>query len=58
LIRGGEGTNFSFHWQPKIPDEVIKPAQEGALNVLKAANSVGMKRGVLTSSLAAVSSNH
>ncbi|MEJ6516322.1 MAG: aldehyde reductase [Pseudomonadales bacterium] len=43
--------------QPKNPDEVIKPAREGALNVLKAAQAAGIKRIVLTSSVAAVSSN-
>jgi len=43
--------------QPKDPDELIKPAREGALNVLKAAQAAGIKRVVLTSSVAAVSAN-
>jgi len=43
--------------QPKDPEELIKPAREGALNVLKAAQAAGIKRVVLTSSVAAVSSN-
>ncbi|MFT5691902.1 MAG: dihydroflavonol-4-reductase [Oceanicoccus sp.] len=43
--------------QPKDPDELIKPAREGALNVLAAAQAAGIKRVVLTSSVAAVSSN-
>ncbi|MFT4798531.1 MAG: dihydroflavonol-4-reductase [Candidatus Azotimanducaceae bacterium] len=43
--------------QPKDPEELIKPAREGALNVLKAAQAAGIKRVVLTSSVAAVSGN-
>lgn len=43
--------------QPKDPEELIKPAREGALNVLKAAQAAGIKRVVLTSSVAAVSVN-
>lgn len=40
--------------QPKDPAEVIEPARQGTLNVLSAAKSVGIKRVVLTSSVAAV----
>ena len=43
--------------QPKDPDEIIVPAREGALNVLKAAQAAGIKRVVLTSSVAAVAYN-
>tara|TARA_R110002072_G_scaffold31735_19_gene97790 strand:+ start:33789 stop:34799 length:1011 start_codon:yes stop_codon:yes gene_type:complete len=43
--------------QPKDPNELIIPAREGALNVLKAAQLAGIKKIVLTSSVAAVSSN-
>lgn len=44
--------------QPKNADEVIRPAREGALNALKAANAAGIKRVVLTSSIAAVMFGH
>jgi dihydroflavonol-4-reductase len=40
--------------QPKDADEVIIPAREGALNVLKAAKKLGVSRVVMTSSVAAV----
>ena len=40
--------------QPKDPDELIVPAREGTLRVLKAARDVGARRVVLTSSFAAV----
>jgi nucleoside-diphosphate-sugar epimerase len=43
---------------PKHEDELIKPAKEGTLRVLKAAADAGVKRVVLTSSLAAVSVGH
>jgi dihydroflavonol-4-reductase len=43
--------------QPKDPNELIVPAREGALNVLKAAHAAGIKRVVLTSSVAAVAYN-
>lgn len=39
---------------PKHEDEVIVPARDGALRVLKAARDAGVKRVVLTSSYAAV----
>jgi len=39
---------------PKHEDELIVPAREGALRVLKAARDAGVKRVVLTSSFAAV----
>ncbi len=40
--------------QPKDPDEVIAPAREGTLRVLRAARAAGARRVVLTSSFAAV----
>lgn len=40
--------------QPEDPMEVIEPARQGTLNVLKAAKAAGIKRIVLTSSVAAV----
>lgn len=43
---------------PKHEDELIIPAREGALRVLKAAAAAGVKRVVLTSSFAAVDSGH
>jgi dihydroflavonol-4-reductase len=43
---------------PQHEDELIKPAKEGTLRVLKAAAEAGVRRVVLTSSLAAVSGGH
>jgi nucleoside-diphosphate-sugar epimerase len=40
--------------QPKDPDELIVPAREGTLRVLRAARDGGARRVVLTSSFAAV----
>ena len=39
---------------PKDADEVIRPAREGAVRVLKAAAKAGVKRVVLTSSVVAI----
>ncbi len=39
---------------PKDPDELIRPARDGALRVLRAAKAAGVSRVVLTSSGAAV----
>jgi nucleoside-diphosphate-sugar epimerase len=39
---------------PKDDDEVIRPARDGAVRVLKAARRAGVKRVVLTSSIVAV----
>lgn len=44
--------------QPKDDDELIRPAREGALRVLKAAADAGVTRTVMTSSVAAVSAGH
>ncbi|MBS2539254.1 NAD-dependent epimerase/dehydratase family protein [Catenulispora sp. NF23] len=43
-----------FAQQPDDPDELIIPAREGALRVLRAARDAGARRVVLTSSYAAV----
>ncbi|MFJ9127856.1 NAD-dependent epimerase/dehydratase family protein [Streptomyces sp. NPDC102340] len=40
--------------QPEDPDELIVPAREGTLRVLRAARDAGVRRTVLTSSFAAV----
>ena len=40
--------------QPKDPDELIVPAREGTLRVLRAALRAGASRIVVTSSVAAV----
>lgn len=59
--RAIEGCEYVHHiaspFPPGIPrdeDELIRPAREGALRVLRAARSAGVKRVVLTSSFAAV----
>jgi len=39
---------------PKDPDELVRPAREGTLRVLRAARDAGVRRVVLTSSFAAV----
>jgi len=43
---------------PKHEDELIVPAREGALRVLRAARDAGSKRVVLTSSFAAIAYGH
>jgi dihydroflavonol-4-reductase len=43
---------------PKHEDELIIPAREGALRLLRAAKSAGVKRVVLTSSFAAIGYGH
>ena len=40
--------------QPKDPDELIVPARDGALRVLRASLDAGVQRVVMTSSVAAV----
>ena len=40
--------------QPKNPDELIVPAREGTLRVLRASLSAGVRRVVVTSSVAAI----
>ena len=41
--------------QPKNPDEIITPAREGTLHVLRAAQRAGIRRVIITSSEEAVS---
>jgi dihydroflavonol-4-reductase len=43
---------------PKTDDELVRPAVDGTLRVLRAAAAAGVKRVVLTSSIAAVGSGH
>src|SRR5260370_11344946 len=43
--------------QPKDPDELIVPARDGALRVLRAALEAGVERVAMTSSIAAVRSS-
>ncbi len=43
---------------PKHEDDLIQPAREGTLRVLKAASSANVKRVVMTSSLAAITLGH
>ncbi|MBV8279603.1 MAG: NAD-dependent epimerase/dehydratase family protein, partial [Verrucomicrobia bacterium] len=43
---------------PKHEDELIVPAREGTLRVLRAARDAGVKRVVLTSSFAAIGYGH
>jgi len=43
---------------PKNEDDLIRPAREGALRVLRAARDAGVKRVVLTSSFAAIGYGH
>ncbi len=56
-----EGIDFVQHvaspfpaHQPETADELIIPARDGALRVLEAANAAGVRRVVMTSSVAAV----
>ena len=43
---------------PKHEDELIKPAVDGTLNVLRACSAASVKRVVLTSSIASISTGH
>lgn len=56
-----EGCDYVLHVaspfppkQPKNPDELIVPAREGTLRVLRASLDAGVKRVVVTSSVAAI----
>ena len=60
-----EGCDYVLHvaspFPPSVPKdeaELIRPAREGTLRVLRAARSAGVKRLVLTSSFAAVGYGH
>jgi len=59
--RAVEGCDYVLHVaspfppaQPKDPDELIVPAREGTLRVLKASLDAGAQRVVVTSSIAAI----
>jgi nucleoside-diphosphate-sugar epimerase len=63
--QAAEGCDYVLHVAspfpttlPKHEDELIVPAREGALRVLKAARAGGVKRVVLTSSFAAIGYGH
>ena len=45
-------------YEPKDENELIKPAKEGTLRALRAANKAGIKKIVLTSSIAAIAYGH
>src|SRR5436190_12194665 len=56
-----DGCDFVLHVaspfppaQPKDPDDLIVPARDGALRVLRASLDAGVRRVVLTSSVAAI----
>ena len=60
-----EGAEYVLHvaspfptTQPKDEDELIVPAREGALRVLRAARDAGARRVVMTSSFAAIGYGH
>jgi dihydroflavonol-4-reductase len=60
-----DGSDFVLHVaspyppdEPKNEDEVIVPARDGTLRVLRAARDAGVKRVVLTSSFVAVCRGH
>lgn len=60
-----EGSEYVLHVASPIPpslpkheDELIVPARDGTLRVLRAARSAGVKRVVLTSSMAAIAYGH
>jgi dihydroflavonol-4-reductase len=60
-----EGCDYVMHTAspfpdgpPKSDDELVRPAVDGTLRVLRAAADAGVRRVVLTSSLAAVSSGY
>ena len=43
---------------PKSDDELVRPARDGALRVLKASRDAGVKRVVMTSSISAIVHGH
>lgn len=60
-----EGSDFVLHVaspfppdEPRDEDEVIVPARDGTIRVLRAARDAGVKRVVLTSSFAAIGYGH
>ncbi len=60
-----QGCSFVLHvasplptGNPKSDDELVRPARDGALRVLRAARDAGVKRVVMTASTAAVAYGH
>ena len=53
-VRGSRGVSLPPPVQPKNPAELIVPARDGALRVLRAGLGAGVERVVMTSSVAAV----
>jgi nucleoside-diphosphate-sugar epimerase len=60
-----DGCDFVLHVaspyppdEPRHEDDVIVPARDGTLRVLRAAHNAGVKRVVLTSSFAAIGYGH
>lgn len=60
-----DGCDYVMHvasplpnYTPKSDDELVRPAVDGTLRVLRAAADAGVKRVVLTSSIAAVAGGH
>lgn len=60
-IEAMEGVTYLLHLAspiltvlPKDPNDLIVPARQGALRVLRAAKAAGVKRAVMTSSFAAI----
>src|SRR5271165_1505109 len=59
--KAAEGAEYVLHVASPVPavnpqsdEEIVRPARDGALRVLKAARDAGVKRVVLTSSSAAI----
>ena len=64
-VQAVQGCEYVFHiaspfplLNPEHEDDLIKPAVEGTLRVLRAAEAAGVKRVVLVSSNAAISAGH
>lgn len=64
-VQAAEGCRYVLHVaspfptrQPKDPEELIVPARDGVLRVLRAARSAGVERVVQTSSFAAIGYGH
>jgi nucleoside-diphosphate-sugar epimerase len=64
-VQAAEGCRYVMHVASPFPvavprheDEVLKPARDGTLRVLRAAREAGVERVVLTSSFAAIGYGH
>merc|ERR1712038_1789973 len=59
MTKAVEGSTFvvhtasPFYWNNKTDEELIKPAVDGTMAVVKACKAYGIKRCVITSSVAA-----